>query len=415
MHASATVKDVCDVQQRIGPQNLVREIKGHVVWIKEPRSEGESELASLLNGVRNFLTRYIVFPLAEQPIAIALWVVHTWLIEAFEYTPYLHVHSPEKQCGKTQLLQCLSLLSAEPWRAVSPSEAVLYRMIELKRPTLLLDEVDAVFKSGKNDRKEYIRALLNAGFERKAKVPRCVGQHFDIKEFNVFCPKAMAGIGKLPDTVSDRCIPIRIVRRSRDESVERFRRREAETDVAQITSELAQYAKDELNVETLRIARPQLPEELSDRHADICEPLLAIADSAGGSWPELSRKALVTLCSGEANEDDSLGVKLLLSIRDAFDESDTDRFSTKQLLEKLIAQETDSPWADWWESDLDRGNTKGPAAKFARLLKRHEIKARGLRLSDHSTTRGYLRADFEEAWKRFCPSRRFLDATMQQE
>src|SRR5262249_47513705 len=155
-----------------------------------------------------FLQRHVVLSSPAQAVIIALWVVHTWILDAFDCTPYLHVSSPEKRSGKTKLLDCLELLVSKPWRAISPSEAVLYRKIEMDQPTLLLDEVDTVFSGNKDERKEPLRALLNAGFERKAKVPRCVGQgsNYHVQEFAVFCPKAFAGIGRLPDTISDRCI-----------------------------------------------------------------------------------------------------------------------------------------------------------------------------------------------------------------
>ena len=157
----------------------------------------------MLDSICEFLQRYIVFSSPAQPIVIALWITHTWILDAFDYTPYLDIRSPEKRCGKTKLLDCLELLVGKPWRAVSPSEAVLYRKIESDQPTLLLDEVDTVFSGTKNEHKEPLRALLNAGFERKAKVPRCVGQgsNYRVQEFTVFCAKAFAGIGQLPDTV----------------------------------------------------------------------------------------------------------------------------------------------------------------------------------------------------------------------
>jgi hypothetical protein len=104
-----------------------------------------SELVDVLNSICEFLQRYVVFSSLAQPVVITLWIAHTWALDAFDYTPYLHVWSPEKRCGKTKLLDCLELLVRKLWRAVSPSEAVLYRKIECDRPTLLLDEVDTVF------------------------------------------------------------------------------------------------------------------------------------------------------------------------------------------------------------------------------------------------------------------------------
>jgi Protein of unknown function (DUF3631) len=264
--------------------------------------------------------------------------------------------------------------------------------------------VDTVFSGNKDERKEPLRALLNAGFERKAKVPRCVGQgsNYQVQEFAVFCAKAFAGIGRLPDTISDRCIPIRLIRRSRDEPIQRFRKRDAETATSTVRATLESWSQQNGVTERLRAARPDIPNELDDRQQDICEPLLAIADLAGGDWPERARSALVKLCS-EIDEDQSLGAKLLSAIRDAFNDSETDKLSTQQLLETLVAEETDAPWAAWWEHDLKNNNTRGPAAKLARLLKPYGIRARGIRLADRTTPRGYLRQDFEEAWGRYCP------------
>jgi hypothetical protein len=203
------------------------------------------QLADVLDSICAFLQRYIVFQRLEQPIVIALWIVHCWVLDAFDNTPYLHIRSPEKRCAKTRLLNCLVLFVLKAWLTVLPSEAVLYRKIEKDWPTLLLDEVDGIFTSkGKDERREALRSLLNAGFERGAQVPRCVGQgtNQEVRDFAVFCPKALAGIGRLPDTIRDRSIPIELVRRARDEEVERFRKREAKTEAAPIRAELETWA-----------------------------------------------------------------------------------------------------------------------------------------------------------------------------
>jgi hypothetical protein len=366
----------------------------------------EVQLGNVLDSIGAFLRRYIVFQMQEQPQAMALWVVHCWVVTAFDYTAYVHVTSPEKQCAKTRLLDCLELVTPKPWRAVLPSEAVLFRKIEKDRPTLLLDELDGVFSATKDDRKEALRSLLNTGFEAKATIPRCVGQgtNLEAKDFAVFCPKALAGIGKLPDTVRDRAIPIQLVRRARDEKVERFRKREAEKEAAAIRTELGAWAKQPGIIEKLREARPSLPDALSDRQQDICEPLLAIAEVAGEEWPDRARAALVALCS-QISDDESIGVKLLSAIRDAFNGAQCDKIATQDLLKALVDQETDAPWAIWWETDLKNNNTRGPAQKLARLLKPYKIVARVIRLPDDSTARGYRQEDFLEAWKRYLPEK----------
>jgi hypothetical protein len=361
-------------------------------------------LSDVLASICGFLQRHIVFSSPAQPIVIALWITHTWILDAFDYTPYLDIRSPEKRCGKTKLLDCLEFLVAKPWRAVSPSEAVLYRKIESDQPTLLLDEVDTVFSGSKKEHKEPLRALLNAGFERKAKVPRCVGKgsNYRVQEFSVFCAKAFAGIGRLPDTVADRCIPIPLTRRARDESVQRLRKRDAETATAAIRATLESWSRQEGLVKKLRASRPEIPDELDDRQADICESVLVIADVAGADWPKRCRESLVSLCAADIYDDESLGVKLLSTIREAFNAMNADRLATKELLERLVNQDTDAPWAAWWEHDLKNDNIKGPGAKLAKYLKRYGIKSRGIRLGDN-TTRGYVREDFTDAWKRYCP------------
>ena len=136
-----------------------------------------------------------------------------------------------------------------------------------------------------------------------------------------------------------------------------------------------------------------------------------IADIAGGYWPEKARKSLIELFS--AKEQDNVGVQLLASCRVAFGEGQ-DRIMTKDLLDKLIEEETGTPWAHWWENDLNKTppNVRGPAASIARLLKPFGIKAGVIKLSDNSTARGYLREDFEDKWNRYCPLAPKKDVTI---
>ena len=158
------------------------------------------------------------------------------------------------------------------------------------------------------------------------------------------------------------------------------------------------YSQKPEIVEALRNGRAEVP-EISDRQNDIAEGLIVIADLAGGDWPSKARRSLIELFS--AKEEENTGVQLLVSCRVAFGESQH-RITTKDLLDKLIEEETGTPWAHLWENDLRNGNVRGPAARIAHLLKPFGIKARTIRMPDHSTPRGYLREDFEESWARYC-------------
>jgi hypothetical protein len=302
---------------------------------------------------------------------------------------YIAITSAEKESGKTLLLEVLNLLVANPWLTGRATAAVLPRKIDVDRPTLLLDESDTAFK-GDRDYAEALRGVLNTGYRRSGKTTVCVGQGVEIgfKDFSTFCPKAIAGIGKLPDTVQSRSIPIRLKRKAPGETVERFRERDV-TDQARPLRDALQFVALGV-VPELAPARPELPDELGDRAQDVWEPLLAIADLAAGDWPEQAREAAKTLSANGNAEDGSAGVLLLTDIRTVFAERDVDRLPTEILLDALRELD-ESPWADWYGKPLS-------ARGLAKLLRPYAI-------GPHSdgTSRGYRKEAFEDAWTRYLP------------
>jgi hypothetical protein len=242
-----------------------------------------ASLADVLDAAHASVLRYVVCPSPHEPVAVVLWVAHAWAVAAAETSPYLAVTSAEKRSGKSRLLDVLEQLAPRPWRAVTPSEAVVFRKLAQDHPALLLDEVDAIFGTKRQaDSNEGLRAILNAGNRRGTTVPRMVGEgkHMRVEDFAVFGPKAIAGIGKLPDTVADRSIPVRLERRARSEPVAKFRIREAEPAALPIREALEGYLSP--LIDRLAHARPDIPHQLGDRAQDGWEPLLAIADAAGG-------------------------------------------------------------------------------------------------------------------------------------
>jgi hypothetical protein len=347
--------------------------------------------AAVLGGLVAFIRRFVALS-AEQADMVSLWVVHTHAIDAADCTPYLHIKSAEKRSGKTRLLEVLALLAARPWLTGRVSAAVLVRKTANELPSLLLDESDAAFK-GDKEYAEALRGILNAGFRRGGVTSICVGQgaNLSYRDFPVFSPKAIAGIGKLPDTIADRAIPIQLRRRRRGEHVERFRQRKVEPTAVPLHSAVAAWA--EANLTALADAEPELPQELDDRAQDIVEPLLAIAEAVGGEWPDRARHATVALLTGEHREDsDSLGVRLLRDIREVFDEECKDRLSTSTILEKLHGAD-EAPWGSLRGEPLD-------ARSLARLLKPYGIRPKQIREGEQ-TYKGYRREDFEDAWSRY--------------
>ena len=192
--------------------------------------ERAPDTGELLEQIIELMGRYVVLPGDAETVAVALYVLHTWALDGAHATPYLLAVSPEKRSGKTRLLEVLALLVRRPWRTNSTSEAAMFRKIERDAPTLLLDEIDAIFGSN-SERTEPLRAILNSGNRRGVTVTRCVGKEHEVAEFSVWCAKVLAGIDRdrrLPDTIRDRAITIRMRRRHDAEPVERFRQRKAE-------------------------------------------------------------------------------------------------------------------------------------------------------------------------------------------
>jgi hypothetical protein len=344
-------------------------------------------MTTLLQDVRQFIRRFVALD-DLQADAVALWAAHTHVMEAFGCTPYLSVTSAEKRSGKTRLLEVLELLVHEPLPTANISDAALFRVVDKQSPSLLMDEVDAVFRSRE---REELRGLLNAGYRQGAVAHRMGGRNnTELQSFAVFCPKVFAGIGDcLPDTITDRAIPIRLKRRTREEHVDRFRRREVEPEGHSLRDRLADWLEPQ--ADHLAACRPALPDELDDRAQDVWEVLLAVADLAAGNWPEKARRAAVALSSGDEREDESLTATLLRDIHAFFSSNGNDRVRTADLLAYLHGIE-ESPWGDWYGKGLS-------AHGLSRLLKPYRIKTMPVRVGGE-TARGYKVEQFADAFAR---------------
>jgi hypothetical protein len=382
-----------DVADFIGAGAKRGDLEALVTAAAECRVPAPESAAALLRDVRAFIRRYVVLT-PEQEIAVALWTLHTWAIEAADLSPYLSVSSAVMRAGKTRLLETVELVVRKPWRVVQPSEAVLFRKLGDGGLTLLFDEVDAVFGKNVSDSQEGIRAVLNTGFQRGATVPRCIDHGRAIEDFPVFGAKLLAGIGLPPPTVRDRSFVIAMKRKKKTEAVSRFRRRDAEALAAPLRERLERWA--ESAVDALREARPDLPEKLGDRAQDAAEPLLSIADAAGAEWPALARKALVSLAGEDDGDEDELGVLLLGDVRAVLEllRRTDGEITTAALLSELHARE-ESPW-----KKLNKKAEPLDARGLARLLKPFGVRPRLIRQGEE-VSRGYAVAAFSDPFERY--------------
>ncbi len=268
-----------------------KELHGHAIALTDPEPwpdpvTGEEVLAELVRT----LTQYVALH-EGAATALALWITHAHAHDAFQISPILAVTSPEKRCGKTTLLELISSLVPRPLPSSSITAASLFRAVDRFEPTLLIDEADTFLK----DREE-LRGILNSGHRRTlAKIVRTVGDQHEARLFSTWAPKAIALIGKLPDTLADRSIEVRMQRRTEDEHVERLRLDRLD-ELEPLRRRIWTWAQK--NQEQLQAADPSLPDGLHDRARDNWRPLVSVADLAPeGSGPSVPAKPL---CSSPA-------------------------------------------------------------------------------------------------------------------
>jgi len=343
--------------------------------------------AELLDAIKGAINRFVVCS-ESGAAAVALWVTFTWLIDRVQVAPLLIISAPEKRCGKSQLLSLIGRLSYRPLAASNISPASVYRVIEAWAPTLLIDEADTFFRQAE------LQGIVNSGHTRElAYVLRNVGDDHEPTRFSTWGAKAIAGIGHLPETVTDRAVVIELRRKLPHEQVERLRYAEDGL-FEQLGSKLARFAQDA--GEIIGEARPNLPAELNDRAQDNWEPLLAIADYAAGHWPATARMIALQL-SGISREVLSISAELLSDIRDILVQRRVDRIATEDLLAALVSDE-ERPWPTY-----SRGKPL-TARNLAKLLGEYGIASSNQWFGRHCVKKGFTRAQFDEAFARYLPA-----------
>jgi hypothetical protein len=342
----------------------------------DARAEAIEDGAAILDAMVAEIRRHTVLG-AHYPEVVALWIFHAHAIDAFRYSPRLSVRSPVPNCGKTTLQAVIRALSGERGKLYSNlTIAAFFRFVDgaskagALPPVMIIDEVDTFLSE---DRREVL-GILNSGHDREgANILRCLNQeaNHEPRAFSTWAPVVLGGIGDLPAAaLESRCIIISLMRKRPDEHVEKFREA-GKARCEALARQAAVWCQDHLD--ELRNAEPEVPPGLYDRARDSWETLIAIADAAGGRWPEIARTAALTL-NGQA-EDPSEGVMALRDIRDAFI-AGMDRITSASLLTHLHGL-TDRPWG---------AEGVGGVPTF------------------QSRQLGKLRTQFEDAWARYLPT-----------
>lgn len=345
--------------------------------------------ANLLATVESLLCRYVRFPDEHGPTALALFALHTHAFSSAAATPYIYIKSPQKRSGKTRVLEVLELPVRGALRSSSISAAAIYQSVEKWRPTLLIDEVDAVFSS-KSEKAEALREIINGGNRPGAPAVRG-SQDGEPAVFDCFSPKVLAGIdsGRLPDTIRDRSIVIGLERKLRTDRVDRLRNRKIAGEVEELRGRLSDWATE--NEEALADFEAESMFEIDDRLDEAWEPLFAIAELAGCGWPERARAAAIALSAGAEDSGEDHAATLLSALRAiVVGES----MLTKDIC-KLLNEDDDLPFGAYRKDEGIDGR------RLSRMLKPYAIRPTNVRPPEGGQGKGYRREDFEAVWARY--------------
>lgn len=343
-------------------------------------------LSDVLNEVKSTFNRHAILP-PQADVAMTLWCAFTWFIEGAQIAPLLVIRAPESECGKTTVKDIVELFVKRPLSNEGITLAALFRVVEQFQPTLLLDDADSwLLRDSKDER----HSLINSGHKRGGKVFRCAPDTFELQSFSTFCAKAIIFIGKSKDTLHNRSIEIVLKRKAPGERIIPLRNAD-KSQYHLLRMKLARIEIDYLQAFTK--TQPSLPPGLENRAADNWEPLFAIADLAGGEWPDLARNAALALI-GNREPVVSTGVELLTDIAQIFENKQLRRISTSELVQALCADE-ETMW-----STYNRGKSITPR-QIAKRLSEYSIKPKTIRFGYQDIAKGYELDQFRDAFERY--------------
>jgi hypothetical protein len=354
-------------------------------WEVEPWAEPvDSE--RLFREVTERILKHVVLT-ADQAMAVALWVMFTWVHDkAAVHSPLLLVTSPEPNCGKSTMLGLIGYLVRRSIVSVSIKGPALFRSIEKWQPTFIIDEADTALANN-DDLKE----VVNSGWTRGQSVVRCDPETYEPRPFSTFAPKAIGMRGRnLPDTTLSRAVIIEMQRKLPGERVTDFDHTD-DPHLKELRRKLSRWAED--HGEQLASDMPMIPDGFHNRVRADWKLLLAIAELAGTA--SKARKAAMAVENVQATFETSLGVELLHDARAFFEANpERDAVFTKELIEWLVAA-PERPWGAY-------GRARKPITdrQIAKLLGAYRIISGTVRVGA-VTNKGYRREHFEEAWKRY--------------
>ena len=339
----------------------------------------------MLDDAAGFFRRYVWI---DEPgaDALALWVVMTWIHDRLDISPFANLTSATKRCGKSLLLEVLAELVYRPLPLSGQvTAAALFRIVEPHAPTLMLDEADTYMRDD-----EILRGVVNGSQRRNvAYIVRCVEPDNEPRRFGTWCPKLIAGIGNIPDTIRDRSLVVRLERKPVAVRLDPWRERDREA-VEAMRGQIARWTADNAGRIGGTLSAVTFPDSFqSDRARDAWAPLLAIANAAGGEWAGRNGRAWKACEHFAATSGDDEGGAREMLLADLYSIFEAggwpEAIPSATIVERLVAMES-QPWPEW-----KRGKPI-TVRQLASLLRPFDVHPR-----NHRGTAGQSKAYFRDA------------------
>jgi len=355
------------------------------------------QIAELLTDIETVIKRHVILS-DHAAAALAVWVLHTYTFEMRDTVAYVAIESPEKRCGKTTLLSVLAAMTCKPLIASNITVGALFRSVHTCMPTLFIDEADTfmagnstmrgIINSGNTRRTAYVLRLSRSSSSSNSAQPSTLNSQptdTGLKKYSCWCPKVIAMIGQVPDTIADRSIVVKMARKLTTETCLPL----SELDTAEIKAKCARFALD--SSRAIAQSPKNRIEGLNDRAADTFDPLYVIAQLAGDKWQEKLHSAALALSSTADSRNSGMG--LIMDILSLFGETGSEKMFSRDIV--ALLRENGATSHTLSDSSINE-------YLISKALRHYHIRPSNIRIG-REVHRGYHASDFRDAITRYVP------------
>lgn len=305
--------------------------------------EAKGTMAGAYEEILKQLESHIDLEAYEYREVLALWIIGTYLHRSFSAFPYIHLNG-HAGTGKTKTLMLTSLLAFNGKMSTETTAAALVRLTHDNQSTLCMDEIEKLQRA-KDETSQTVLSILNVGYKKGAVVSKMElgrnGKNWELKDSDPYCPKILAGIRGLDQTLATRCIPMVLVRSANQEIVNREVDMEAPV-WGEIRDKIYEGTMSGEWKDIISYAAELRDEDIQGRDWETWKPLLSIAKhldkTFSGLFDRMRSFALeVTNQKKQALIEESFAGKVLVALHMYFLKGNQQKkfVSLKELLEYL--------------------------------------------------------------------------------